>query len=202
MAPEYRLERTSHFAREKKLAASGKISAMLFRVGPEWLSLPTTLFQEVAPNRLIHSLPHRRQGIVLGLVNVRGELLICVSLARLLGIVPDPHPPSRGRVGGAGPADSLAPVATARHRGESDGRGARDAHDRLLVAAWEDSRFAFPVSEVHGIHRFDPQLLKEPPATVSQSGSAFSRGVFLWQDKTVGALDPDTLFSALNRSLT
>ena len=91
------------------------------------------------PNRLIHSLPHRRQGIVLGLVNVRGELLICVSLARLLGIVPDPHPPSRGRVGGAGPADSLAPVATARHRGESDARGRRDGHDRLrpLKISWE-----------------------------------------------------------------
>ncbi len=28
---------------------------------------------------------------MLGLVNVRGELLVCVSLARLLGIEPDAH---------------------------------------------------------------------------------------------------------------
>src|SRR2546422_1979826 len=45
----------------------------------------TTLFRsiaEVAERRVIHSLPHRRTGIVLGVVNVRGELLVCVSLGR------------------------------------------------------------------------------------------------------------------------
>ncbi len=210
MAPEYRLERTSHFSREKKLASAGKISALVFRVGPEWLSLPTNLFQEVAPRRLIHSLPHRRQSIVLGLVNIRGELLICVSLARLLGIessAGSPPPAATARLRGESDGtgnrgtygNSAGPTALARQHAESEG-GAR--HDRLLVASWDDSRFAFPASEVHGIYRFDPQLLKEPPSTVAQSALAFSRGIFLWQDKTVGALDPDILFSALNRSLT
>ncbi len=31
---------------------------------------------------------------------------------------------------------------------------------------------------------------------------AYSRGVFAWRDHTVGFLDADALFAALNRSLT
>ena len=60
------------------------MAVLLFRLQAEWLALPAQVFQEVAERRPVHSLPHRRQGIVLGLVNVRGELLLCVSLARLL----------------------------------------------------------------------------------------------------------------------
>ncbi len=57
--------------------------------------------QEVTNLRPIHSLPHRRSGVMLGLANVRGELLICVSLAMLLGVAPaaakrdNLHPPAR-----------------------------------------------------------------------------------------------------------
>src|SRR5262245_44183938 len=86
LSPEYRREQTDHFAERKKEAKLGKISALLFRVANEWLGLPTQAFQEVAERRLVHSLPHRRQTIVLGLVNIRGELLICASLGRLLGL--------------------------------------------------------------------------------------------------------------------
>ena len=49
-------------------------SAIIFRIGAEWFALPTLALDEVAELRTIHSLPHRRSGVVLGLVNVRGEL--------------------------------------------------------------------------------------------------------------------------------
>jgi chemotaxis-related protein WspD len=61
-------------------------SWLVFRIGDEWLGLPTTIFQQVAQLRPIHSLPHRRHRAVLGVVNVRGTLLVCASLARLFGI--------------------------------------------------------------------------------------------------------------------
>jgi chemotaxis-related protein WspD len=83
---DYRREWTEHFAGRKKTAAPAKISAVLFRLESEWLALATQAFQEVAEQRRVHSLPHRRLGLVIGLVNIRGELLICVSLARLLGL--------------------------------------------------------------------------------------------------------------------
>lgn len=90
LLPGYRRAWTEHFAQKRKLAAPARRSALLFRINAEWLALPTPAFQEVAERRPVHSLPHRRQGIVLGLVNVRGELLICVSLGRLLGLAGSP----------------------------------------------------------------------------------------------------------------
>jgi chemotaxis-related protein WspD len=173
LSPEYRREWTAHFAQEKRHTTPGKISAVVFRIHSEWLALPTQAFQEVAERRPIHSLPHRKKGIVLGLVNIRGELLICVSLGRLLTMEELPA-----------------------HE------GSHASPNRLLVVTWDGHRFAFPVDEVHGIHRFQPDDLKEPPATVARSHPAYSRGVFLWRNRSTGFLDADSLFSTLNRSLT
>ena len=173
LPPEYRREWTAHYAAEKRLGAPGKASALLFRIGNEWLALPTRAFEEVAERRPIHSLPHRRQGMVLGLANIRGELVVCVSLGRLLGI-------------------------------EKSGtrRTPRTIYDRLLVANWDGQRLAFPVEEVHGICRFEPHQLKSTPATVSLSNQTCSRGILQWQERAVGYLDAEVLFSTLNRSLT
>lgn len=167
----YRQEWTRHFGKLKNLTTSGRTSALLFRLGPEWLALPTQAFQEVAERRLIHSLPHRRQGIVLGLANIRGELVICASLGRLLGIE------------------------------KVQRKAARTVYDRLLVCNWEGKRLAFPVEEVFGIYRFETHQLQPVPATVAP-GQSFSRGILLWQERAVGFLDADQLFSTLNRSLT
>jgi chemotaxis-related protein WspD len=172
LSAEDRQAWTEHYAPEKRLVTPAKTSVVLFRLGLEWLALPTAAFQEVAERRVLHSLPHRRLGIVLGLVNVRGELLLCASLARLLG-----------REVGL-PAKRL-----------------RAVFDRLLVADWNGQRFAFPVDEVHGVHRFHQADLREPPATVSRSGLHCTVGVFPWRNLAVGFLDADTIFTALNRSL-
>jgi len=171
--PEYRREWTEHFAREKRIAAPAKISAVIFRLSTEWLAMPTQAFQEIAERRALHSLPHRRSGVVIGIVNVRGELLICAALDRLLGLESGTRP-----------------------------KRLRAVFDRLLVADWEGQRFAFPVDEVHGVHRFHQQDLHDPPATVARSGLNCAIGVFPWRTFTVGYLDPDTLFASLNQKLT
>lgn len=169
----YRRDWTEYFACEKKRVVPGKLSVVIFRIGAEWLALPTRAFQEVAERRKIHSLPHRQHAVVLGLVNVRGELLICVCLGWLLGI---------DREAGAKPPRALG--------------------DRLVVTEWRGSRLALPVNEIHGIHRYDPDEVKEAPATVSRAGSGFTRGMLPWQGRMVGCLDEELLFSTLNRSLS
>jgi hypothetical protein len=83
----YRADWAGHFARRQEVEDPGTESAMIFRVGTEWLALPALVFEEVAELGAIHSLPHRRSGLVLGLTNVRGELLICFSLTKLLVLV-------------------------------------------------------------------------------------------------------------------
>lgn len=62
-------------------------SALIFRIGGEWLGLPTAAIVEVIEPRSIHSLPHQVNPAVLGLTNIRGALKICVALGRMLGIV-------------------------------------------------------------------------------------------------------------------
>ena len=173
LLPEYRRACTEHFAQERKLASPARQSALLFRLNSEWLALPAPAFQEIAQWRPIHSLPHRRQGIVLGLANIRGELVVCVSLGLLLGLASSPlkTPP-------------------------------RMASDRLLVAKWDGHRFVFPADEVCGILRYQKPELQEPPATLTKSRLSYTQGIIYWQERSVGLLDADLLFSSLNRSLS
>lgn len=172
LPPGYRQEWTEYLAEKKKPEAGSRISVVIFRLGSEWLALPTHALQEVTEQRPIHSIPHRRRGVVLGLVNVRGELLVCVSLARLLGL---DH--------GASPEEL------------------RSYYGRLLILMWDGARLAFPADEVHGIHRLHPEDATHPPMMTAQAALTFTRGVFSCQQKMVGLLDPEPLFSILNRSL-
>lgn len=171
LTSDYRREQTEHYAARKKLTTPAKISVLIFRLGLEWFALPSLALQEVAENRPMHSLPPRRRSVAIGLVNVRGELLVCASLSRLLGL------------------------------NETHGVPARGPLPLLLVATWDGSRVAFPVDEVQRIQRFRQDELREAPSTVSRSAMTYARGVFVWRERTVGYLDAELLFPALDRSL-
>jgi chemotaxis-related protein WspD len=59
-------------------------SAVVFRLASEWFGLPVHLCREVVEDCPIHTLPHRSDAVFLGLVNVRGQLQLCISLANFL----------------------------------------------------------------------------------------------------------------------
>ena len=61
-------------------------SILVFRLGEEWLGLASRCLSEVAPAQTIHSLPHQRSRALLGVANVRGALVACISLVELLGL--------------------------------------------------------------------------------------------------------------------
>src|SRR5271165_5903239 len=85
--PQDYLERwTAHFATAPKVESRQTQAALIFRIGAEWLALSPANLQEVAEGRPTHSVPQGRSNILLGLANVRGELLVCVALNRLLGL--------------------------------------------------------------------------------------------------------------------
>jgi chemotaxis-related protein WspD len=170
----YRADWAGHFARRQEVEGPGTESAMIFRVGTEWLALPASVFQEVAELGAIHSLPHRRSGLVLGLTNVRGELLICFSLTKLLG-----------------GDEATQPT---REKSGADRR-------RLLVVHREGRRAAFPADEVHGIHRYHPQILQEVPATVAKAAASCTRAMLPWLGRAVGRLDEDVIFHTLDRGV-
>jgi chemotaxis-related protein WspD len=167
-------EWTDHFARPKTDADVEARSVVIFRIGAEWLALPASVVMEVANVLTVHSLPHRRNGIVLGVANVRGQLLVCVSLGAIVG------------------ADAAAPAP----------RGQRTvAYPRLLVIRREDVRVVCPVDEVFGLHQVRTRELGTVPATVARASGTYSTALLSWGDRSVGILDDQLLFYSLKRSL-
>lgn len=172
--PGYLEEWTGRIAAQQHITEAGVDSVLIFRSGEEWFGLPTTVVAEVGAMRSIHSLPHRSGGIVLGLVNVRGELLICASFTELLGL---------GKLPQAGKEMS---------------HGVRQ---RLLVLSRDGDRVVFPVDQVHGTHRFHPRELKEVPATIAQAAATYIKAILPWGEKTVGMLDDELMLYSVNHNL-
>jgi chemotaxis-related protein WspD len=170
----YSADRSAYFAAPAQAAEGETRSVVIFRVASEWLALPTSVVVEVANLLPIHSLPHRPNGVVIGLASVRGELLVCVSLHHVVG---------------------AAPLATASHE-------RRDAaFRRLLVIRRDAVRVVCPVDEVHGIHRFHPRQLLDLPTTVAKAAVTYSTALLPWEGRSVGTLDDQLLFYTLKRSL-
>jgi len=81
-------EWTKFLACAKEAEVGFTDTAMVFRIGPECLALSTRLCVEIVSMRPIRRVPHRSGRLLMGLVSVRGELLLCFSLANLLGLEP------------------------------------------------------------------------------------------------------------------
>lgn len=165
---------TQHFARPSVLTQTEQPhSVVVFRLGNEWLALPTGLCSEVAETRTIHSLPHRRNSAVLGIANVRGELLVCLSLATILGL-------------------------QVSHSGQDQ----HDAKtQRLLVFRHSATAAMFPVDEVHSVHRYAASQLTDVPATVGNAQATYTKAILSGHERTVGVLDEQLLFYTIDRSL-
>jgi len=166
-------ERTTHFARPKPADEGTLDAVVVFRIGAEWLALPTAIVSEVANPRTIHALPHKTRPM-LGVVNVHGELVTAMSLGPLLGL-------------------QAAPQAQSRN--------GRTAFARLLVLRREAVRIACPVDEVHGVLRFRPALLKNVPATLAHATTRYSTKLLPWNGRSVGMLDDQLLFYSVKRSI-
>jgi len=179
-SPEgYLTQWTDLYARTKAGSERGGLSLFLFRVETEWLALPAGAVREVVSLRPVHSLPRRGSGAVLGLVNVRGKLLACVSLGWVLGL-------------------DRAPALPAQAQGREEER--LETH-RLLVIDVPGGPLSFPVDEVHGILHSEAGARQEVPATVAGAAATYVRSVLPWEGRSVGCLDGPLLFGALNRSL-
>lgn len=97
VSEDYLREQAERYRQRKEAVRAAAKSVVVFRIGNEWLALPTATFSEVLPLRPIHSLPNR-DPVVAGIVNVRGELLVCVSLAVALGLAAEPETGPRARL--------------------------------------------------------------------------------------------------------
>jgi len=172
---------TEHFARPAQTESGYAVSAdtesvIVFRLRAEWYAIRTAVCLEIADLRPIHSLPHRRDGAVLGVAKLRGGLLVCISLAVILGVTVGPEA-----------------IPTQAQR--------RAAVPRLLVARGTAGAVVFPVDEVQGVERFRARDLKEVPVTVAQAQATYTQALMPLGDRTVGLLDEQLLFYAVERAL-
>lgn len=174
-APEgYLAEWTDLLALEKQAGDGDHVGVLIFRLHDEWLALAAKALAEVTDPRPVHRIPHRSNAILEGLVNIRGQLLLCVSLHGLLSIDPT-APPSRG--------------------GTEAAEGGRESIPKLVVMGQKAERWAFLADEVRSVHRIPHDDLRGLPSTLARAAHRYSRAVFTWRDRSVGLLD-DTLVLA------
>lgn len=182
----YQDERTGYFAQQKQDARHDTQSLTIFRIGMEWLALPNSALVEITETRPIHSLPHRKGTIVLGLANIRGELLICVSLGDLLGL----------DIAGADRKNAGQPAQREARRAAS-----QEIYERLLVIQGDSGRLVFPVDEMHGVHRYHPDQLQQVPSTIEKLATPYASAMLPLNNRSVGVLDAQLLLYTLQRSL-
>jgi len=172
-------EYLEHWARHYSTVGEGGSrldgSVLVFRVGSEWFALPSSCVVEVSEQKMVHGIPHRRSAVLLGVLNIRGELVVTVSLGLALGV----------GVGGA------------VRSGEDSATGTR-----VVVVETGSGRLAMPVEEVAGVRRYDTRTIGTAPSTVARSAEHCLRGVLALDGRTLRVLDPGSLFSVLNRHLS
>ncbi|MDN6857122.1 chemotaxis protein CheW [Pseudomonas sp. CAN2814] len=145
---------------------------LIFRLGEEWLGLSTRALAEVAPACVVHSLPHQRSPALLGVANVRGTLVACISLGELLGL------------------DS-------RTAARDDAR----IVPRMLILAATGGPIISPVDEVDGIHELDEKAVVAASNQSHAANDRYTRGVMQWRQRSIRLLDQDALLDAATRSL-
>lgn len=157
------------------VADTGPLPALLvFRLGDDWLALPTACIEEVLPMAPVHGLPHGRSRTLAGVARLHGVLVACVTLPGLLGLEPG----------------AAAPAADARRR----------VMPRLLSLATDGGAVLAPVDEVDGIHRIAPTALRVAGPAGARVLSQVAAGVLSAAGRQVTLLDGERFRTALTKS--
>ena len=176
--PHYLEEWVERLAQPEEHVKQDLLSLVIFRLYDEYLAVQTRWLVEVTLPQPIHAIPHRTNEVVLGLVNIRGQLRICFSAHGLLGV-------------------ALPAVSQQTHRSDAISTAPYAASlERMLILHDRSEQWVFPVEEVLGVHRLPVRDLHSVPSTFGKAG-AFSQSVFSWTSHTVGYLDETRFLSAL-----
>lgn len=147
------------------------VRLLLFRLGDETIAIPAKLLRRVTPLARPSPIPHRSSGVLRGVCNIRGELVLCADLRRLLGL----------------PARSENP-------GETDTR-------RMVVIGPGDNSWVFEVDALMGVENVDSAEFREPPVTVEYSIGEYTQSVMQFGDTLVTILDGDRVLSGFKAGL-
>jgi chemotaxis-related protein WspD len=167
--PEYQAEWTNRLAQVIPEPPRDSVPLVIFRLADEWFAWNARSVMEVTDLKVIRRIPSRTNRLLLGLVNIRGELHMCLALRELLSI-----------------PDDGVPATNEEH-----------TKRRFVVTTQGNTRWVFPVDEVSGVRRMPLTALSNVPTTVSHAASQFTQGVFTIDGHTVGYLADEFVFAAL-----
>lgn len=166
-------EWTKNLTGVKEQETLNTISVIVFRIRDEWLAYKTLYLQETTYIRPVHRIPLRTNNIFKGVVNINGELLLCISMADIMGYT----------------------------EGTIDAGSDSVIYKRMVVVDKDGERYVFPVDEILGVYRISLNDIGEPPVTLSRSPETLVKGVFNLDEKKIGLLDEDSLIHSFKRSL-
>ncbi|MGG2398689.1 chemotaxis protein CheW [Pseudomonas sp. SH1-B] len=147
-------------------------SLMIVRLGEQWLAIASRCLAEVMPVSPIHSLPHRKNRGLLGVTNVRGTLVACLSLSELLDLE---------AAEGAGDGRRVIP--------------------RMLILQSGSGPLVVPVDEVRGIQKIPQARVITAKQDDKRTISRFTAGVLQWQGLSITLLDDEQLLKNMIGSL-
>lgn len=148
-------------------------SILLFSLADHWLGIDTMFLNEVIESRPIHRVPHCRKDLLKGVVNLKGQLKLCISLEYLLGISTEQK-------------ELLQQKQTLTYH-------------RMLAISRAKQLWIFCVDSVWGVVNYSTNRLIDPPVNISKSTACYLKGILPWRDKDVALLDEELLFESLRR---
>ena len=154
---------------------------LIFRLGDEWLAFRTQTIAEVTMPRPVHRIPHRSNDILIGLVSLRGQLQLCISLHGLLGVEASPGPRA--------PRSDASVVNCARddtRESDRDRAGGNSATGSRLVVLRDRERseiWVFAADEVLGVHRLARGQVRNVSSALANPEVSFSQAVLSWEGK-------------------
>ena len=175
-APEDMIkEWTKEISEAKQKEKTNTVSIVIFRIRNEWFALSTLFFKEAVNYRPIHSVPERNNDVFKGIVNINGELLLCLNSANIFG------------------------VDTSNE--ENDDNIKNPTYKRMIVLQENNDRYVLILDEILGVIRLSNDELVKGPSTLVNAPESLSKSIFEYQNKKIGYIDEEKLFASLNRSL-
>jgi len=168
----------SNLQSRKSLTQADKTSCVIFRLGDEWFAMPVGVFSEVNPMRMIHDIPHNTSKILRGVVNIRGELKVCVSLGNLIGL-------TKGK----------------KKSAKKENMSQETCTTRLVMINHDKYEVVFPVSEIAGVHRYDKNDLGKLPSTIPNDSNHYFLGSVEWKNSDVACIDDVNLFKSIAKAV-
>lgn len=145
---------------------------IVFRLGSDWFGLSALVISEIASARAVNEVPHKNDSILLGIINLKGQLRFCFSMHNLLGVEKE--------------QTILSPED-------------RTHYPRLVAIVMDQKLWTFPVDEVDSIYQIENKLMTNVPVNITHSRENYLKGVVELNNRRVCVVNEDMLFKTLDR---